>query len=71
MVQHQGGRLVGIAGLQRRQDFQMIVDRAVHLIHGVIQVPDQEMEDFQRFLSELGYPARSESENPAYRLFLK
>ena len=36
-----------------------------------IQVPDHEMEDFRRFLAELGYPAQAESENPAYQLFLK
>ncbi|WP_407569521.1 threonine ammonia-lyase, biosynthetic [Deinococcus altitudinis] len=36
-----------------------------------IQVPDHEMEDFGRFLNDLGYPAQYEGENPAYRLFLK
>ncbi|GGJ89591.1 threonine ammonia-lyase, biosynthetic [Deinococcus aquiradiocola] len=36
-----------------------------------IQVPDAELPDFQAFLAELGYPARSEDENPAYTLFLK
>ncbi|WP_424950447.1 threonine ammonia-lyase, biosynthetic [Deinococcus sp.] len=36
-----------------------------------IQVPDGDMEEFQRFLAELSYPAQSESENPAYRLFLQ
>jgi threonine dehydratase len=36
-----------------------------------IQVPDHEMEDFGRFLNDLGYPARFEGDNPAYRLFLK
>ena len=36
-----------------------------------IQVPDQELGALQLFLSELGYPAQSESENPAYQLFLK
>ena len=36
-----------------------------------IQVPDHEMDDFRSFLAELGYPAQAESENPAYKLFLK
>ena len=36
-----------------------------------IQVPEHEMDDFRSFLAELGYPAQAESENPAYKLFLK
>jgi threonine dehydratase len=36
-----------------------------------IQVPDEEMGDFQHFLHDLGYPAQPQSENPAYRLFLQ
>ena len=35
-----------------------------------MQVPGNEMRDFQRFLTELGYPCVDESRNPAYRLFL-
>ena len=29
------------------------------------------MEDFGRFLNDLGYPAQFEGDNPAYLLFLK
>jgi threonine dehydratase len=35
-----------------------------------MQVPRQEMREFQRFLTKLGYPYEDESRNPAYRLFL-
>jgi threonine dehydratase len=35
-----------------------------------MQVPRGEMREFQRFLTELGYPCIDESRNPAYRLFL-
>jgi threonine dehydratase len=35
-----------------------------------IQVPKNEMKAFREFLSTLGYRARDESENPAYKLFL-
>jgi threonine dehydratase len=35
-----------------------------------MQVPRHEMREFQRFLTELGYPYVDESRNPAYRLFL-
>ena len=35
-----------------------------------IQVPPDEMREFGRFLSELGYPYADETRNPAYRLFL-
>ncbi|RLD74986.1 MAG: threonine ammonia-lyase, biosynthetic [Bacteroidetes bacterium] len=34
------------------------------------QVPENELQDFQCFLDELGYTYGNESENPAYRLFL-
>ena len=43
MMQHQRRRLVGITGFQRRQYFQMIVDGAVHLVHRIIPLPDQEV----------------------------
>ncbi|WP_229776469.1 threonine ammonia-lyase, biosynthetic [Deinococcus ruber] len=36
-----------------------------------IQVPDSELSGLRQFLDDLGYPAQSESENPAYKLFLK
>jgi len=36
-----------------------------------IQVPASEMKSFRRFLGTLGYPHRDESDNPAYRLFLR
>jgi threonine dehydratase len=35
-----------------------------------MQVPRDEMREFQRFLTKLGYPYVDESRNPAYRLFL-
>ena len=35
-----------------------------------IQVPDQELDEFQEFLHGLGYPHWEESGNPAYELFL-
>jgi threonine dehydratase len=35
-----------------------------------IQVPPQEMADWQAFLETLGYPFWDESGNPAYKLFL-
>jgi threonine dehydratase len=35
-----------------------------------MQVPRHEMREFQRFLTNLGYPYADESRNPAYRLFL-
>ncbi|HET9700100.1 MAG TPA: threonine ammonia-lyase, biosynthetic, partial [Burkholderiales bacterium] len=35
-----------------------------------IQVPPQEMADFENFLTELGYRYWDESQNPGYRLFL-
>ena len=35
-----------------------------------MQVPEDEMPAFRRFLAKLGYPYVDESENPAYRLFL-
>ncbi|MDD9969927.1 MAG: threonine ammonia-lyase, biosynthetic, partial [Myxococcales bacterium] len=36
-----------------------------------MQVPDEELPTFKRFLSELGYAYSDESDNPAYRLFLR
>ncbi|WP_459558442.1 threonine ammonia-lyase [Lacunimicrobium album] len=36
-----------------------------------IQVPPEEMPDFQTFLNTLGYPSVSENDNPVYRLFLR
>jgi threonine dehydratase len=36
-----------------------------------IQVPKNEQKKFQTFLAKLGYPHWDESNNPAYRLFLK
>ena len=35
-----------------------------------IQVPAREREQFQRFLDELGYVYRDETDNPAFRMFL-
>ena len=35
-----------------------------------IQVPAAERPQFQRYLHELNYPCRDETDNPAYRLFL-
>jgi threonine dehydratase len=36
-----------------------------------IQVPPNERAEFETFLQALGYPAINETENPAYKLFLK
>ena len=36
-----------------------------------LQVPKNEQKKFQSFLSTLGYPHWDETNNPAYRLFLK
>ena len=36
-----------------------------------LQVPEGERGDFQSFLDEVGYEHREETENPAYRLFLR
>ena len=36
-----------------------------------LQVPEDERGDFQSFLDEVGYEYREETENPAYRLFLR
>ena len=35
-----------------------------------MQVPEGDKKKFERFLSEVGYPYRDETRNPAYRLFL-
>lgn len=35
-----------------------------------IQVPDEQFNEFQLFLNNLGYPYWEENDNPAYRLFL-
>ncbi len=35
-----------------------------------IQVPPEEMDDFEKFLNHVGYPSVNESGNPAYRMFL-
>jgi threonine dehydratase len=35
-----------------------------------IQVPESEKNEFERFLTTLGYPYWEESRNPVYRLFL-
>jgi threonine dehydratase len=35
-----------------------------------VQVPKNEMLEFRRFLTRLGYPYADESRNPAYRMFL-
>jgi threonine dehydratase len=36
-----------------------------------LQVPDGELDRLQGFLSDLGYPYEEESDNPAYRMFLR
>jgi threonine dehydratase len=36
-----------------------------------LQVPDSEAEEFDRFLTELGYPHIEETKNAAYQLFLR
>ena len=36
-----------------------------------IQVPDADRAEFAEYLAQLGYPYADETENPAYRLFLK
>ena len=36
-----------------------------------LQVPSQDEAAFKRFLKELGYPCVEETQNPAYRMFLK
>ena len=36
-----------------------------------LQVPESERGDFQSFLDEVGYECREETENPAYRMFLR
>ena len=36
-----------------------------------LQVPPRDRGDFQSFLDEVGYEYREETENPAYRLFLR
>jgi threonine dehydratase len=36
-----------------------------------IQVPPQDHGEFDKFVTQLGYPAVNETENPAYKLFLK
>ena len=36
-----------------------------------VQVPPKERAAFKRFLDQLGYPYQDESDNPAYRLFLR
>ena len=36
-----------------------------------LQVPAAERDDFQSFLKEVGYECREETENPAYRMFLR
>jgi threonine dehydratase len=36
-----------------------------------LQVPPSEADEFQRFLTELGYPHIEETQNPAYQLFLR
>ena len=35
-----------------------------------VQVPDSDLERFQRHLDELGYPYADESDNPVYQMFL-
>ena len=35
-----------------------------------IQVPDEQFNEFQHFLANLGYPYWEENDNPTYRLFL-
>jgi threonine dehydratase len=36
-----------------------------------IQVPHGDTKDFGAFLNEVGYPHSEETDNPAYRVFLK
>ena len=36
-----------------------------------MQVPSRDKKAFQRFLENLGYEFAEETDNPAYRLFLK
>jgi threonine dehydratase len=36
-----------------------------------LQVPAQDQKAFKQFLNELGYPSVDETDNPAYRLFLR
>ena len=36
-----------------------------------LQVPQDERGDFRSFLDQVGYRYRDETENPAYRLFLR
>ena len=36
-----------------------------------IQVPPADHAEFDKFVKQLGYPAVNETENPAYKLFLK
>ena len=36
-----------------------------------LQVPQAERADFQSFLEQVGYDYREETDNPAYRLFLR
>ena len=36
-----------------------------------IQVPPEDRAEFDDFLTSLGYPAVNETDNPAYRLFLR
>jgi threonine dehydratase len=36
-----------------------------------IQIPEQDNEKLKSFLEEVGYPYSEETDNPAYRLFLK
>ena len=47
-------------------------DEAAQLVDNLVglQVPKGERAAFQRFLDELGYRYRDETDNPAYRLFL-
>jgi threonine dehydratase len=36
-----------------------------------LQVPQGDQRDFNEFLETLGYPSVDETDNPAYRLFLR
>lgn len=36
-----------------------------------LQVPPQDQKAFKQFLNDLGYPSVDETNNPAYRLFLR
>jgi threonine dehydratase len=36
-----------------------------------LQVPEADQRDFNAFLETLGYPSVDETDNPAYRLFLR